>query len=163
MNRRWEQSLKPKIQALFNVIILILYIFLYESSQRSKAVALNVKLLDLYHEFLSGSQLPNAIDKKVLPEHIRHCFSIDGNRIQIGGLHADSPNELVRVIILFCLRSYHLLVCCLSLKVHINPSCPCGVTCYWLFMQARWQGSLSFACSVSVFFFFPLVGAGSCV
>lgn len=72
--------------------------FLYESSQRSKAVALNVKLLDLYHEFLSGSQLPNAIDKQVLPEHIRHCFSIDGNRVQIGGLHADSPNELVRVI-----------------------------------------------------------------
>uniref|UniRef100_A0A8C1WXE4 Mitochondrial intermediate peptidase n=1 Tax=Cyprinus carpio TaxID=7962 RepID=A0A8C1WXE4_CYPCA len=65
-------------------------------SKRSKAVTLNVKLLDLYHEFLSGSQLPNAIDKKVLPEHIRHCFSIDGNRVQIGGLHADSPNELVR-------------------------------------------------------------------
>uniref|UniRef100_A0A8C1JAA6 Si:ch73-1a9.4 n=1 Tax=Cyprinus carpio TaxID=7962 RepID=A0A8C1JAA6_CYPCA len=65
-------------------------------SKRSKAVALNVKLLDLYHVFLSGSQLPNAIDKQVLPEHIRHCFSIDGNRVQIGGLHADSPNELVR-------------------------------------------------------------------
>lgn len=67
-------------------------------SKRSKAVALNVKLLDLYHVFLSGSQLPNAIDKQVLPEHIRHCFSIDGNRVQISGLHADSPNELVRVI-----------------------------------------------------------------
>uniref|UniRef100_A0A9J7YWW8 Mitochondrial intermediate peptidase n=1 Tax=Cyprinus carpio carpio TaxID=630221 RepID=A0A9J7YWW8_CYPCA len=65
-------------------------------SKRSKAVALNVKLLDLYHVFLSGSQLPNAIDKQVLPEHIRHCFSIDGNRVQISGLHADSPNELVR-------------------------------------------------------------------
>uniref|UniRef100_A0A671KFU6 Si:ch73-1a9.4 n=1 Tax=Sinocyclocheilus anshuiensis TaxID=1608454 RepID=A0A671KFU6_9TELE len=64
--------------------------------QRSKAVALNVKLLDLYHEFLSGSQLPNAIDKQVLPEHIRHCFFIDGNHIQIGRLHADSTNELVR-------------------------------------------------------------------
>uniref|UniRef100_A0A672NJW4 Si:ch73-1a9.4 n=1 Tax=Sinocyclocheilus grahami TaxID=75366 RepID=A0A672NJW4_SINGR len=45
-----------------------------DESKRSKAVALNVKLLDLYHEFLSGSQLPNAIDKQVLPEHIRHCF-----------------------------------------------------------------------------------------
>ncbi|RXN18870.1 mitochondrial intermediate peptidase [Labeo rohita] len=67
-----------------------------DESKRSKAVALNVKLLDLYHEFLSGSQLPNAIDKRLLPEHIRHCFSIDGNRVQIGGLHADSPNELVR-------------------------------------------------------------------
>uniref|UniRef100_A0A673LNS7 Mitochondrial intermediate peptidase n=1 Tax=Sinocyclocheilus rhinocerous TaxID=307959 RepID=A0A673LNS7_9TELE len=67
-----------------------------DESKRSKAVALNVKLLDLYHEFLNGSQLPNAIDKQVLPEHIRHCFSIDGNRVQIGGLHADSPNDLVR-------------------------------------------------------------------
>uniref|UniRef100_A0A671KFW4 Si:ch73-1a9.4 n=1 Tax=Sinocyclocheilus anshuiensis TaxID=1608454 RepID=A0A671KFW4_9TELE len=67
-----------------------------DTRQRSKAVALNVKLLDLYHEFLSGSQLPNAIDKQVLPEHIRHCFFIDGNHIQIGRLHADSTNELVR-------------------------------------------------------------------
>ncbi|XP_067253714.1 mitochondrial intermediate peptidase isoform X2 [Chanodichthys erythropterus] len=67
-----------------------------DESKRSKVVALNVKLLDLYNEFLSGSQLPNAIEKQVLPEHIRHCFSIDGNRVQIGGLHADSPNELVR-------------------------------------------------------------------
>ncbi|ROL54176.1 Mitochondrial intermediate peptidase [Anabarilius grahami] len=67
-----------------------------DESKRSKVVALNVKLLDHYNEFLSGSQLPNAIEKQVLPEHIRHCFSIDGNRVQIGGLHADSPNELVR-------------------------------------------------------------------
>lgn len=59
-------------------------------------MALNVKLLDLSYEFLNGSQLANSIDKRVLPEHIRHCFSIDGNRVQINGLHADSPNELVR-------------------------------------------------------------------
>lgn len=57
-----------------------------------------MKLLDLCYEFLNDSQLPNAIEKQYLPEHVRHCFSIDGNRVQIGGLHADSPNELVRVI-----------------------------------------------------------------
>lgn len=67
-----------------------------DQTKRSKAVALNVKLLDLYQEFLSGSQLPNTVEKRFLPEHIRHFFSIDGNLIQIGGLHADSPNELVR-------------------------------------------------------------------
>ncbi|XP_057176984.1 mitochondrial intermediate peptidase isoform X2 [Triplophysa rosa] len=67
-----------------------------DESKRKKAVALNVELLDLSYEFLNGSQLPNSIDKRVLPERIRHCFSIDGNRVQIGGLCADSPNELVR-------------------------------------------------------------------
>lgn len=60
-----------------------------------------MKLLDLSYEFLNGSQLPNSMDKRVLPEHIRHCFSIDGNRVQIGGLHADSPNELVRDSVCF--------------------------------------------------------------
>ncbi|KAG9351747.1 hypothetical protein JZ751_022998 [Albula glossodonta] len=64
--------------------------------QRRKAVSLNVNLLDLSNEFLMGSQLPNKIEKWALPEHIRHCFSIDGNCIQIGGLHADSPSDLVR-------------------------------------------------------------------
>ncbi|XP_055063834.2 mitochondrial intermediate peptidase [Misgurnus anguillicaudatus] len=67
-----------------------------DESKRKKAVALNVKLLDLCYEFLNDSQVPNAIEKQCLPEHIRHCFSIDGNRVQIGGLHAESPNELVR-------------------------------------------------------------------
>lgn len=162
MNPRWEQPFKRKIQAC-SIGITLITIFLYESSQRSKVVALNVKLLDLYQEFLSGSQLPNAIEKQVLPEHIRHCFSIDGNRVQIGGLHADSPNELVCMIKWFCLLRYHLFVCCLSLlKVHKNLSCPRDVTYYWLFMQAGLQGMLSIACS-SVFFSFPLVGAGSCV
>ncbi|XP_030648544.1 mitochondrial intermediate peptidase [Chanos chanos] len=67
-----------------------------DEEKRKKAVALNVKLLDLNNEFLMGSHTPTQIDKRVLPEHIRHCFSIDGNYIQIGSLHADSPDELVR-------------------------------------------------------------------
>ncbi|TRY65621.1 hypothetical protein DNTS_023807 [Danionella cerebrum] len=82
-------------------------------SERSKAVALNVKLLDLYHKFLSGSQLPNSVKKHLLPENIRHCFSIDGDRVQIGGLHADSPNELVREAAykIFLYPNSNLLVC----------------------------------------------------
>uniref|UniRef100_A0A674BII3 Mitochondrial intermediate peptidase n=1 Tax=Salmo trutta TaxID=8032 RepID=A0A674BII3_SALTR len=67
-----------------------------DESKRGKAVSLNVNLLDLNNEFLNGTHLPNRIEKTALPEHIRHCFSIDGNSIQIGGLHADSPDELVR-------------------------------------------------------------------
>lgn len=73
---------------------------MYKSfSQRGKAVSLNVNLLDLNNEFLNGTHLPNRIEKTALPEHIRHCFSIDGNSIQIGGLHADSPDELVCVCV----------------------------------------------------------------
>ncbi|XP_064208659.1 mitochondrial intermediate peptidase-like isoform X1 [Anguilla rostrata] len=67
-----------------------------DEKKRRKAVNLNVDLLDLSNEFLLGSHQPNKIEKHILPEHIRHCFSIDGNCIQIGGLHADSPNDLVR-------------------------------------------------------------------
>ncbi|KAA0704200.1 Mitochondrial intermediate peptidase [Triplophysa tibetana] len=84
-----------------------------DESKRKKAVALNVKLLDLSYEFLNGSQLPNAVDKRVLPKHIRHCFSIDGNRVQIGGLCADSPNELVREAAykIFLYPNTGLLIC----------------------------------------------------
>ncbi|XP_066555724.1 mitochondrial intermediate peptidase [Amia ocellicauda] len=67
-----------------------------DKEKRKKAVNLNVNLLDLNNEFLMGSHLPNKIDERALPDHIRHCFSIDGNYIQIAGLHADSPDDLVR-------------------------------------------------------------------
>ncbi|KAG7484481.1 hypothetical protein MATL_G00049810 [Megalops atlanticus] len=67
-----------------------------DEKKRRQAVSLNVKLLDLNNEFLMGSHMPNRIEKRAVPEHIRHCFSIDGNCVQIGGLHADSPNDLVR-------------------------------------------------------------------
>uniref|UniRef100_A0A8C9SQ06 Mitochondrial intermediate peptidase n=1 Tax=Scleropages formosus TaxID=113540 RepID=A0A8C9SQ06_SCLFO len=67
-----------------------------DEKKRRKAVNLHVKLLDLNNEFLVGSHLPNKIEKRALPEHIRHHFSLDGNYIQIGGLHAESSDELVR-------------------------------------------------------------------
>lgn len=71
------------------------FISFFLLSQRKRAVDLNVKLLDLNNEFLVGSHLPNRIDKKALPDHIRHCFALDGNYIKIGGLHADAPDDLV--------------------------------------------------------------------
>ncbi|KAK1800746.1 hypothetical protein P4O66_005936, partial [Electrophorus voltai] len=67
-----------------------------DEAKRSKVVNLNVKLLDLSYEFLQASHHPQAIEKRYIPEHIRHCFSVDGDSIQIGGLHADSPSERVR-------------------------------------------------------------------
>ncbi|KAI1903373.1 hypothetical protein AGOR_G00026520 [Albula goreensis] len=97
-NREALAALDPetrRVAELFMFDFEISGIHLSERKRR-KAVSLNVNLLDLSNEFLMGSQLPNKIEKRALPEHIRHCFSIDGNCIQIGGLHADSPSDLVR-------------------------------------------------------------------
>ncbi|XP_062341917.1 mitochondrial intermediate peptidase [Osmerus eperlanus] len=97
-NNKVLESLDPdtrRVAELFMFDFEISGIHLDESKRR-KAVSLNVNLLDLNNEFLNGCNLPNRVEKRVLPEHIRHCFSIDGNCIQIGGFHADSPDELVR-------------------------------------------------------------------
>ncbi|XP_075956577.1 mitochondrial intermediate peptidase-like [Anarhichas minor] len=65
---------------------------------RKEAVALHVKLLDLNNEFLVGSHLPNRIARSAIPEHLHLHFADEGSFIQIGGLHADSPDDLVREI-----------------------------------------------------------------
>ncbi|KAM9566238.1 mitochondrial intermediate peptidase isoform 2-T2 [Guaruba guarouba] len=67
-----------------------------DEEKRKKAVNLNVRILDLCNEFLTGAHLPNKIDKHVLPEHIWCNFSAEGNYLQIAGLHADCPDDLVR-------------------------------------------------------------------
>uniref|UniRef100_A0A7M4F200 Mitochondrial intermediate peptidase n=1 Tax=Crocodylus porosus TaxID=8502 RepID=A0A7M4F200_CROPO len=67
-----------------------------DEEKRKKAVNLNVRILDLCNEFLMGTHLPNKIDKCSLPEHIRCNFIVDGNYVQISGLHADCPDDLVR-------------------------------------------------------------------
>jgi len=51
--------------------------------------------LDLCNEFLIGTHLPNKIGKHVLPEHIQHNFTAEGNYLQVAGLHADCPHDLV--------------------------------------------------------------------
>lgn len=65
------------------------------SLQRKEAVALHVKLLDLNNEFLAGSHMPNRIARSVIPEHLHLQFASEGSFIQVGGLHADSPDDLV--------------------------------------------------------------------
>ncbi|KAJ0063959.1 hypothetical protein NL108_014484, partial [Boleophthalmus pectinirostris] len=65
---------------------------------RKQAVALHVKLLDLNNEFLVGSHMPNRIARTAIPEHLHIHFANEGSFIQVGGLHADSPDDLVREI-----------------------------------------------------------------
>uniref|UniRef100_A0A8C0B113 Mitochondrial intermediate peptidase n=1 Tax=Buteo japonicus TaxID=224669 RepID=A0A8C0B113_9AVES len=67
-----------------------------DEEKRKKAVNLNVRILDLCNEFLTGAHLPNKIDKHILPEHIRYNFTAEGNYLQVAGLHADCPDDLVR-------------------------------------------------------------------
>uniref|UniRef100_A0A6J0V1G4 Mitochondrial intermediate peptidase n=1 Tax=Pogona vitticeps TaxID=103695 RepID=A0A6J0V1G4_9SAUR len=69
-----------------------------DDEQRKRAVNLNVKILDLCHQFLIGAHLPNKIDKHILPEHIRHNFATEGDYAQISSLSADSPDDLVREV-----------------------------------------------------------------
>uniref|UniRef100_A0A8C6PAC3 Mitochondrial intermediate peptidase n=1 Tax=Nothobranchius furzeri TaxID=105023 RepID=A0A8C6PAC3_NOTFU len=65
---------------------------------RKEAVSLHVKLLDLNNEFLVGSHMPNRIAKSAIPDHLHVHFANEGSFIQIGGLHADSPDDLLREI-----------------------------------------------------------------
>nr|XP_057935272.1 mitochondrial intermediate peptidase-like [Doryrhamphus excisus] len=65
---------------------------------RKEAVALHVKLLDLNNEFLVGSHMPNRIARSSIPEHLHLHFASEGSFVQVGGLHADAPDDLVREI-----------------------------------------------------------------
>uniref|UniRef100_A0A8C7XBF2 Mitochondrial intermediate peptidase a n=1 Tax=Oryzias sinensis TaxID=183150 RepID=A0A8C7XBF2_9TELE len=65
---------------------------------RKEAVGLHVKLLDLNNAFLIGSHTPNRIAKAAIPQHLHMHFGSEGSFIQVGGLHADSPDDLLREI-----------------------------------------------------------------
>ncbi|XP_077422335.1 mitochondrial intermediate peptidase-like [Vanacampus margaritifer] len=65
---------------------------------RKEAVALHVKLLDLNNEFLVGSHMSNRIARSAIPEHLHLQFASTGSFVEVGGLHADSPDDLVREI-----------------------------------------------------------------
>ncbi|XP_060800170.1 mitochondrial intermediate peptidase [Neoarius graeffei] len=69
-----------------------------DEKQRKEAVKLNVQLLDLNNQFLMGCYMPNRIDMRALPKHILQQFTNEGKYIQIGGLHADAPDDLVREV-----------------------------------------------------------------
>ncbi|KAK2847015.1 hypothetical protein Q5P01_010014 [Channa striata] len=80
---------------------------------RKEAVALHVKLLDLSNEFLIGSHMPNRIARSAIPEHLHVQFENEGSFIQIGGLHADSADDLVRELAyrIYLYPNAELMVC----------------------------------------------------
>ncbi|GAA6218270.1 mitochondrial intermediate peptidase [Lates japonicus] len=80
---------------------------------RKEAVALHVRLLDLNNEFLVGSHMPNRIARSAIPEHLHLHFAKEGSFIQVGGLHADSPDDLVREIAyrIYLYPNADLMVC----------------------------------------------------
>ncbi|XP_069615224.1 mitochondrial intermediate peptidase [Ranitomeya imitator] len=97
-NKSVMDSLDPetrRVAELFLIDFEISGIHMNEE-KRQKAVNLNVVIADLSNDFLMGSNLPNMIDVSVIPEHIRSHFSWDGKYIQISGIHADCPDDLVR-------------------------------------------------------------------
>ncbi|XP_042838559.1 mitochondrial intermediate peptidase isoform X4 [Panthera tigris] len=67
-----------------------------DKEKRKRAVDLNVKILDLSNTFLMGTNFPNKIEKHLLPEHIHQNFVVAGNHVVVDGLHAESPDDLVR-------------------------------------------------------------------
>ncbi|XP_007898841.2 mitochondrial intermediate peptidase isoform X1 [Callorhinchus milii] len=67
-----------------------------DEEKRKRVVQLNVQLLDLNNDFLLGTNLPNKIAKKSMLENLTHWFSMSGDYIYVNGLHADSPDDLVR-------------------------------------------------------------------
>ncbi|VFV28416.1 mitochondrial intermediate [Lynx pardinus] len=67
-----------------------------DKEKRKRAVDLNVKILDLSNTFLMGTNFPNKIEKHLLPEHIHQNFVVAGNHVIVDGLHAESPDDLVR-------------------------------------------------------------------
>ncbi|XP_028275527.1 mitochondrial intermediate peptidase-like [Parambassis ranga] len=69
-----------------------------DNKLRKEAVKLHVKLLDLNNEFVLGSHMPNRIARSAIPEHLHIHFANEGSFIQVSGLHADSPSDLVREI-----------------------------------------------------------------
>uniref|UniRef100_A0A674ICL4 Mitochondrial intermediate peptidase-like n=1 Tax=Terrapene triunguis TaxID=2587831 RepID=A0A674ICL4_9SAUR len=100
--RNIDSALSNRFYCIFRQVA-ELFMFDFEISgihldeeKRKRAVDLNVKILDLCNQFLIGAHLPNKIDKQILPEHIRYNFAVEGNYIQITGLHADCSDDLVR-------------------------------------------------------------------
>lgn len=67
-----------------------------EENLRQRVVHLNDRILQLGQRFMAGAVHPRSIPKAILPESIRHMFSIDGDKILVSGLYADSPNALAR-------------------------------------------------------------------
>ncbi|XP_064638754.1 mitochondrial intermediate peptidase-like [Lineus longissimus] len=67
-----------------------------EQKKRERYVDLNNSILELGTFFTQGCQAPNTMPKKYLPEHLQHCFSLEGDNVVINSFFADHHNDLVR-------------------------------------------------------------------
>ena len=86
-----EEKLRQRVS--FGLPLILLYILNF---CQFKVVHLNECILQLGQRFMGGAVHPRAIPKTLLPENIRHLFAVDGERILVSGLYADSPNALAR-------------------------------------------------------------------
>ncbi|KAG5204180.1 hypothetical protein JEQ12_002156 [Ovis aries] len=97
-DKKLVESLDPETRRVAE-----LFMFDFEISgihldreKRKRAVDLNVKILDLSSAFLMGTHLPNTIEKRLLPERIRHHFELAGDHAVVDSLRAEAPDDLVR-------------------------------------------------------------------
>ncbi|XP_071839487.1 mitochondrial intermediate peptidase-like [Apostichopus japonicus] len=80
-----------------------LFMFDFEQSgihlpegERKEFVKLNEEAMILGSRFLQGTQTAVSVDKKLLPDHLKYSFTVDGGQIKVSSLHADNPDDLVR-------------------------------------------------------------------
>ncbi|XP_055608421.1 mitochondrial intermediate peptidase [Uranotaenia lowii] len=80
-----------------------LFLFDFEQSgihlaeeDRKKVVYLNDCILQIGQRFMAGAVHPRTINKSILPDEIRPFFSMDGDKVLVSGLYADSSNNMVR-------------------------------------------------------------------
>ncbi|KAI8503944.1 hypothetical protein Bbelb_180120 [Branchiostoma belcheri] len=64
--------------------------------ERELAVRLNEDILTLGSDFSKGVNTPNAVPKSVLPEHLKYCFSVDGDKVIVQSMHSDSGSDAIR-------------------------------------------------------------------
>ncbi|TRY74904.1 hypothetical protein TCAL_00516 [Tigriopus californicus] len=67
-----------------------------DDDSRNMVVKLNDHILQLGQQFAAQAHRPRAVKKSVLPENMRHLFSLDGDNVVLNGLHFDNPNSLAR-------------------------------------------------------------------
>ncbi|KAL3847534.1 hypothetical protein ACJMK2_018439 [Sinanodonta woodiana] len=80
-----------------------LFMFDFEQSgihlpddKRKKFVMLNENIILLGNYFMEGTHAAVAVDKSNLPEHVHHCFNIQGDNITVTGLFPEHYDEFVR-------------------------------------------------------------------
>lgn len=56
---------------------------------------LNEEAMILGSRFLQGTQTAVSVDKKLLPDHVKYSFTVDGGQIKVSSLHADNPDDMV--------------------------------------------------------------------